>query len=123
MGIEYPQGDLAEIGKADRSVLLYFAPSLLLTHVCMCRKYRRAVNLVGGEVVNINKVDLEKESSTDDGSGVHDFAPNEVDKYLNYPEVMLGLTKFVPFLLRHAQLSDIPFSSDMSVESSPALRK
>ncbi|KAH6892756.1 hypothetical protein BKA70DRAFT_1571536 [Coprinopsis sp. MPI-PUGE-AT-0042] len=56
------------------------------------RKYRRAVNFVGGDVVNVNKLDLEKESMTDDGSGVHDFAPDEVDKYLTYPEVMLGLT-------------------------------
>jgi cytochrome b pre-mRNA-processing protein 3 len=44
-------------------------------------------------VVNVNKLDVEKESMTDDGSGVHDFAPDEVDKYLTYPEVMLGLTR------------------------------
>ena len=59
------------------------------------KKFRRAVNLVGGEVVNVAKVDLEKESTTDDDSGVHDFPPSEVDKYLTYPEVMMDLTAYV----------------------------
>lgn len=59
------------------------------------KKFRRAVNLVGGEVVNVSKVDVEKEMATDDESGVHDFSPAEVDKYLTYPEVMLDLTTYV----------------------------
>ncbi|EAU81748.1 hypothetical protein CC1G_12129 [Coprinopsis cinerea okayama7 len=58
-------------------------------------RIRRAVNLVGGEVVNVSKIDLEKESTTDDGSGVHDFPPQEVDKYLAYPEVMCDLTRYI----------------------------
>lgn len=58
-------------------------------------KFRRTVNLVGGEVVNVAKLDLEKESTTDDESGVHDFPPSEVDKYIAYPEVMLDLTTYV----------------------------
>lgn len=58
-------------------------------------RFRRAVNLVGGEVVNVTKIDLEKESSTDDESGVYDFPPSEVDKYLTYPQVMLDLTTYV----------------------------
>lgn len=59
------------------------------------RKFRRAVNLVGGEVVDVSKIDVEKEMSTDDESGVHDFPPSEVDKYLTYPQVMLDLTTYV----------------------------
>jgi len=58
-------------------------------------KFRRAVNLVGGEVVNVAKIDLEKEETKDDGSGVHDFVPEEVDKYLSYPQVMLDLVGYI----------------------------
>ncbi|RXW17004.1 hypothetical protein EST38_g8851 [Candolleomyces aberdarensis] len=57
--------------------------------------FRRTVNLVGGEVVNVEKVDFEKEATTDDNSGVHDFPPTEVDKYLTYPQVMLDLTTYI----------------------------
>ncbi|KDR79583.1 hypothetical protein GALMADRAFT_243686 [Galerina marginata CBS 339.88] len=57
--------------------------------------YRRAVNLVGGEVVNVAKIDLDKEEVTDDGSGVHDFPPSETDRYLSYPEVMLDVVGYV----------------------------
>ncbi|KAJ3506706.1 hypothetical protein NLJ89_g6720 [Agrocybe chaxingu] len=69
--------------------------------------FRRAVNLVGGEVVNLSKVDLEKEERTDDGSGVHDFPPEEVDKYLAYPETMLTLVRYIRCeLVRLAKVSD-----------------
>jgi len=57
--------------------------------------FRRSVNLVGGEVVNVAKLDLEKEEMRDDGSGVHDFPPTEADKYLTYPEVMLDVVRYV----------------------------
>ncbi|KAH6892754.1 hypothetical protein BKA70DRAFT_1233491 [Coprinopsis sp. MPI-PUGE-AT-0042] len=57
------------------------------------RKYRRVVNLVGGaEAINVNKLELEKESMPDDENGVDDLTLNRVDKCLTYPEVMLGLT-------------------------------
>jgi cytochrome b pre-mRNA-processing protein 3 len=59
------------------------------------RQFRRSVNLVGGEVVNVAKIDLEKEEATDDGSGVHDFAPEEADLYLKYPELMLDVVRYV----------------------------
>ncbi|KAF4622225.1 hypothetical protein D9613_008963 [Agrocybe pediades] len=59
------------------------------------KTFRRAVNLVGGEVVNVAKIDLEKEETKDDGSGVHDFEPAEVDKYLTYPQVMLDLVGYI----------------------------
>jgi len=57
--------------------------------------YRRAVNLVGGEVVNVAKIDVDKEELKDDGSGVHDFPPQEVDKYVRYPELMSELVEYV----------------------------
>ncbi|RDB18650.1 CBP3-like protein [Hypsizygus marmoreus] len=57
--------------------------------------FRRAVNLVGGEVINVSKVDFEKEETRDDGSGVHDFAPEEADLYVRYPELMLDVVRYV----------------------------
>jgi cytochrome b pre-mRNA-processing protein 3 len=57
--------------------------------------YRRSVNLVGGEVIDVAKVDNEKEETKDDGSGVHDFSPQEVDKYLTYPEVMMDVVAYL----------------------------
>ncbi|KAG6870484.1 hypothetical protein C0992_013255, partial [Termitomyces sp. T32_za158] len=55
------------------------------------KAFRRSVNLVGGEVVNVAKIDLAKEEANDDGSGVHDFAPEEADLYLEYPQLMLDI--------------------------------
>ncbi|KAH6890698.1 hypothetical protein BKA70DRAFT_1539629 [Coprinopsis sp. MPI-PUGE-AT-0042] len=90
MGVEHHEGDLKEIGRADR-------------------KYRRVVNLVGGaKAINVNELELKKESMPDDGNGVHDFTPDEVDKCLMYPEVMLGLTdKYLRYqLARLKKVSD-----------------
>ena len=69
--------------------------------------FRRSVNLVGGEVVDITKLNLEKEESTDDGSGVHDFPPGEADRYLSYPTVMLDVVRYVRLeLVRLQAVSD-----------------
>ncbi|KAG5637880.1 hypothetical protein H0H81_002843 [Sphagnurus paluster] len=71
------------------------------------RKFRRSVNLVGGEVMNVAKVDIEAEETRDDGSGVHDFAPEEADLYLEYPELMLDVVGYVRGeLVRLEKLSD-----------------
>jgi len=71
------------------------------------RTFRRSVNLVGGEVVNVAKVDFEKEEAKDDGSGVHDFAPEEVDLYLQYPQAMLDVVTYVRReLVRLEKISD-----------------
>ncbi|KAG6809237.1 hypothetical protein H0H92_001062 [Tricholoma furcatifolium] len=71
------------------------------------KKFRRSVNLVGGEVVNVAKIDLEKEEARDDGSGVHDFAPEEADLYLEYPQLMLDVVGYVRReLVRLEKLSD-----------------
>ncbi|KAJ3730568.1 hypothetical protein C8R42DRAFT_715239 [Lentinula raphanica] len=58
-------------------------------------KFRRGVNLVGGKVENPEKIDLEKEQSRDDGSGVHDYPPEEIDKYVRYPELMLDIVTYM----------------------------
>ena len=71
--------------------------------------FRRSVNLVGGEVEKVKKIDergLEVEEARDDGSGVHDYAPNEADKYVAYPELMATL---VAYLRRElVRLENIP---------------
>jgi cytochrome b pre-mRNA-processing protein 3 len=46
--------------------------------------YRRAVNLVGGLVEDVRKVDVDKEELKDDNSGVHDFAPSESGRCVFY---------------------------------------
>lgn len=60
--------------------------------------FRRSVNLVGGKVEKVDKWDerrLEEEERKDDGSGVHDFAPNEAGKYVQYPELMADIVRYV----------------------------
>ena len=60
--------------------------------------FRRSVNLVGGEVEKVAKIDkigLETEEARDDGSGVHDFAPDEAGKYVQYPELMADIVRYV----------------------------
>jgi cytochrome b pre-mRNA-processing protein 3 len=72
--------------------------------------FRRSINLVGGKVENVAKVDargLDVEEARDDGSGVHDFAWSEVDKYLRYPEVMVDVISYLRReLVRLERLSD-----------------
>jgi cytochrome b pre-mRNA-processing protein 3 len=58
-------------------------------------QFRRSVNLLGGLVENPEKVDFAKEQSRDDGSGVHDYTPEEVDKYLGYPGLMVELVSYI----------------------------
>ncbi|KAJ7232787.1 hypothetical protein B0H12DRAFT_1028863 [Mycena haematopus] len=69
--------------------------------------FRRAVNLLGGQMVNPEKIDFEKEARTDDESGVHDFPPAEADKYVAYPELMLDIVQYIRReLVRLEALSD-----------------
>lgn len=73
--------------------------------------FRRSVNLVGGEIDSVRKLDkagLEAEEKRDDGSGVHDFAPSEADKYVMYPEVMAEVVEYVRREL--VRLQDVPDS-------------
>lgn len=43
-------------------------------------KFRRSVNLVGGLVENVEKIDVDVEETRDDLSGVYDFGANESDR-------------------------------------------
>lgn len=60
--------------------------------------FRRSINLVGGEVEKVALVDkkgLEAEEARDDGSGVHDFAPDEAGLYVQYPELMADIVRYM----------------------------
>lgn len=60
--------------------------------------FRRSINLVGGEVEKVALVDkkgLEAEEAKDDGSGVHDFAPDEAGLYVQYPELMADIVRYM----------------------------
>jgi len=60
-------------------------------------QFHRNIN-PGGEVEKFGKMEpqsLEAAEAKDDGSGVHDFGPNESDQYVRYPEVMLTLISYI----------------------------
>ncbi|KAG6915132.1 hypothetical protein DXG01_013096 [Tephrocybe rancida] len=78
------------------------------------KSFRRSVNLVGGEVVNVAKIDLAKEETRDDGSGVHDFAPEEADLYVEYPQLMLDVVRYV-----RRELSRLDEISDEQIMNGP----
>ena len=42
--------------------------------------FRRSVNLVGGLVENVEKIDVDVEETRDDSSGVYDFGVNESER-------------------------------------------
>ena len=70
--------------------------------------FRRSVNLVGGEIDKVSELDkkgLEAEESRDDGSGVHDFSPDEAGLYVQYPELMADIVRYMRKEL--ARLEDI----------------
>ena len=73
--------------------------------------YRRTVNLAGSDVDKLEKIEkrtgLEAEEARDDGSGLHDHPPTEVDKYVKYPELMETVVEYVRReLVRLESLSD-----------------
>jgi cytochrome b pre-mRNA-processing protein 3 len=57
-------------------------------------EFRRAVN-PGGAMARMSMATRENEERRDDGSGVHDFGPEERDAYVEFPETMLVLTAYV----------------------------
>ncbi|KAF9220681.1 hypothetical protein BS17DRAFT_803957 [Gyrodon lividus] len=68
--------------------------------------FRRSVNLVGGLVENVEKIDVDVEEAKDDLSGVYDFEANESVRYIAYPELMQTL---VTYLRREAlRLEGLP---------------
>jgi len=64
-------------------------------------EFRRAVNQA-----RMSEAELAREERRDDGSGVHDFGPEDKDAYLRFPETMLVLTAYVRAEV--ARLADIP---------------
>lgn len=100
------QGDMEMAGAMWRNILgARGARGIAL--VDDSRTFHRAVNLVGGEVINVAKINLEKEEFEDDGSGVHDFPPEESEKYLAYPELMHDLVAYLRReLVRLESISD-----------------
>ena len=61
-------------------------------------RFRRTVNLVGGEVEKADRAEgagLDTEEARDDGSGLHDYPPGEMDRYVAYPELMAAVVEYV----------------------------
>lgn len=70
-------------------------------------RFRRSVNLAGSVIEKLEKINLEEEEAKDDGSGVHDYPPEEADKYVKYPELMLDVVTYIRReLVRLESLSD-----------------
>ena len=57
-------------------------------------EFRRAVN-PGGAAARMSEAARAREETRDDGSGVHDFGPEDRDAYVAFPETMLVLTAYV----------------------------
>jgi cytochrome b pre-mRNA-processing protein 3 len=59
--------------------------------------FRRSINPVGEieKYSNMDERTLEIEEAKDDGSGVHDFGPDESDQYVRYPETMVTLITYI----------------------------
>lgn len=68
--------------------------ALALAPMSPVPEFRRAVN-PGGAMARMNTATREREERRDDGSGVHDFGPEERDAYVQFPETMLVLTAYV----------------------------
>ncbi|KZT21610.1 hypothetical protein NEOLEDRAFT_1181613 [Neolentinus lepideus HHB14362 ss-1] len=71
--------------------------------------FRRSVNPTDSNVKKISDslAALEAAETKDNLSGVHDYASNEADKYLAYPELMKTLAEYVRKELVHlGRLSD-----------------
>ncbi|KAH8998332.1 hypothetical protein EDB86DRAFT_3064173 [Lactarius hatsudake] len=68
-------------------------------------EFRRAVN-PGGAVARLSEAARVREETRDDGSGVHDFGPEERDAYVQFPETMLVLTAYIRAEI--ARLAAIP---------------
>ena len=68
--------------------------ALALAPISPVPEFRRAVN-PGGAVARLSEAARLREEIRDDGSGVHDFGPEERDAYVRFPETMLLLTTYV----------------------------
>ena len=65
-------------------------------------EFRRAVNQA-----RLSETERTREETRDDGSGVHDFGPEDRDAYVRFPETMLILTAYIRAeVARLANISD-----------------
>ena len=64
-------------------------------------EFRRAVNQA-----RMSETERTREERRDDGSGVHDFGPEDRDAYVRFPETMLVLTAYIRAEI--ARLANIP---------------
>jgi cytochrome b pre-mRNA-processing protein 3 len=74
-------------------------------------EFRRAVNQT-----RMSETERAREEGRDDGSGVHDFGPEDRDAYVRFPETMLVLTAYVHAEV--ARLASIPDEKVMGTGSS-----
>ncbi|THH20503.1 hypothetical protein EW146_g878 [Bondarzewia mesenterica] len=81
--------------------------------------FRRSIN-PGGEIEKYSKYapsKIQQLETRDDGSGVHDFTPNEADRYLKYPGTMVQLVAYMRREVnRLARFSDEEFMAGNSGE-------
>jgi len=84
------------------------------------KPFRRSIN-TAGEIEKYGDMDeptLEAEEEKDDGSGVHDFGPNESDQYVRYPETMVTLISYMRReLVRLEGLSDEAILGAMKIST------
>lgn len=78
-------------------------------------EFRRAVN-PGGAVARLSEAARAREELRDDGSGVHDFGPEERDAYVRFPETMLVLTAYV-----HTEVARLAAISDEKIMGAGAM--
>ena len=71
-----------------------FGLALEPTSSSSVHEFRRAVN-PGGAMARLSEAGRVREERRDDGSGVHDFGPEEREAYVRFPETMLVLTTYV----------------------------
>ncbi|KAI0683296.1 hypothetical protein BC835DRAFT_1296409 [Cytidiella melzeri] len=84
--------------------------------------FRRSVNLVGGEIEKVAVLDkkgLEVEEARDDGSGVYDFLPDEAGLYVQYPETMADIVRYMRKEL--VRLEGIPDAQIQGKNGEPVL--
>jgi cytochrome b pre-mRNA-processing protein 3 len=74
-------------------------------------EFRRAVNQA-----RMSDAERAREERRDDGSGVHDFGPEERDAYVRFPETMLVLTAYVHAEV--ARLASVPDEKIMGTGAS-----
>lgn len=74
--------------------------------------FRRSINPITGGKISATKLkllerDLESEETKDDNSGVADYPKDQLDKYVQYPELMVDIVAYI-----HRELKRLEGISD-----------